>query len=165
MLIVKNKSFHEEHLFQRLQTNNKHFKIAVIFVSGYNGIFNVTNENNKVYFLKSVTDKDSSVQITIPPDAYKIESLNKEIKRIIFHEEHYTESNYPVTVKPNFSALGSIIEISTQAPVITFVPDDSIGDLLGYNKITIYEEYNLSQNPVDILNFDNSFLECNIAQV
>ena len=70
----------------------------------------------------------------------------------------------PFKIKPNFSTLGSIIEISTQGPIITFVPDDSIRELLGFNKITIFEEYNLSPNPVDILSFDNIFLECDIAQ-
>ena len=156
-------SSHEEHLFQPLQTNNKHFKIAVTFLTGYNGIFNVTTENNKFYFLKSITD-DDHIQITIPPGAYEIESLNNEIKRIIIDEEHYTEANYPFSIKPNFSTLGSIIEISTQGPVITFRPDDSMGDLLGFNKTMIFEEYNLSPNPVDILSFDNIFLECNIAK-
>ena len=33
MLIVMDKSTHEEHLFQLLQTNNKQFKIAVTFLS------------------------------------------------------------------------------------------------------------------------------------
>ena len=56
------------------------------------------------------------------------------------------------------------MEISTQGPVITFIPDDSIRGLLGFNKTTIYEEYSLSPNPVDILSFDNIFLECDIAQ-
>ena len=39
MLIVMDKSTHEEHLSQPLQTNNKQFKIAVMFLTGYNGIF------------------------------------------------------------------------------------------------------------------------------
>ena len=164
MLIVMDKSTHEEHLSQPLQTNYKQFKIAVTFFTGYNVIFNVTNENNKFYFIKSITDKDGNIIITIPPGAYEIESLNNEIKRIIIDEEHYTEANYPFSIKPNFSTLGSIIEISTQRPVITFVPHDSIRDLLGFNKTTIFEEYILSPNPVDILSFDNIFLECNIAQ-
>ena len=56
------------------------------------------------------------------------------------------------------------MKISTQRPIITFEPDDSMRDLLGLNKTTIYEEHNLSPNPVDILSFDNIFLECNIAQ-
>ena len=34
MLSVMDKSTHEEHLSQPLQTNNKQFKIAVTFLSG-----------------------------------------------------------------------------------------------------------------------------------
>ena len=48
MLIVMDKSTHEEHLFRPLQTNNKQFKIAVTFLTGYNGSFNVTNSNIKI---------------------------------------------------------------------------------------------------------------------
>ena len=59
----------------------------------------------KFYFLKSVTDKDGYIIITIPPRGYEIESLNNEKKRIIVDEEHYTEANYPFTIKPNFSTL------------------------------------------------------------
>ena len=164
MLVVMDKSSHEEHLFQPLRTNNKQFKIAVTFLTGYNGIFNVTNSNNNFYFIKSITDKDGYIQITIPPGAYELENLINEIEWIIINGEHYTETNYPFTIKPNFSTLGSIIEISTQGPVITFVPDDSIRDLLGLNTTTIYEEYNLSPNPVDILSFDNIFTETDIAK-
>ena len=163
ILIVMDKSTHEEHLSQPLQTNNKQFKIAFTFLTGYNGIFNVTNSNNKFYFFKSISD-DDHIQITIPQGSYETESVSNEIKRIIIDEEHYTQANYPFNIKPNFSTLGSIIEVSTQGPVITFAPGDSIGDFLGFNKTTIFEEYNLSPNPVDILSFDKIFIECNIAQ-
>ena len=135
MLIVMDKSTPEEHLSQPLQTNNKQFKIAVTFLTGYNGIFNVTNENNKLYFKKTISD-DGFIKITIPPGAYEIESLNNEIKRIIIDEEHYTEANYPFTIIPNFSTLGSIIEISPQGSIISFMFDDSIKDLLGFNART-----------------------------
>ena len=50
------KSTHEEHLSQPLQTNNKQFKIAITFLSGYNGIFNVTDKNINFYFMKSIRD-------------------------------------------------------------------------------------------------------------
>ena len=164
MLIVMDKSTHEEHLSQPLRTNNKQFKIAIIFLTGYNGIFNFTNGNNKCYSTKSISDEDGFVQITVPPSAYEIESLNNEIKRIIIDEGYYNGLTYPFKIKPNFSTLGSIIEKSTQRPVIKFVPDDSIRELLGFIKITIFEEYNLSPNPVDVLSFDNIFLECDVAQ-
>ena len=163
MLIVMDKSTHEEHLSHSLQTNNKQFKIAVTFLTGYNGIFNVTNANNKFYFKKTISD-DGFIKISVPLGAYEIESLNNEIERIIIDEEHYTETNYPFTIKPNFSTLGSIIEISPQGPIISFMFDDSIRDLLVFNARTLYEEYLLSNNPVDILSFDNIFIECNIAR-
>ena len=124
----------------------------------------MTSKNRKIYFLKSITDEDGYIITTTPPGAYEMEPLSNEIKRNITDEEHYTEANHPFTIQPNFSVLGSIIEISAQGQAIQSVPDDSIRDLLGFNKTTIYEEYNLSPNPVDILSFDNIFLDCVIAQ-
>ena len=163
MLIVMNKSTHEEHLFQPLQTNNKQFKIAITFLSAYNGIFNVTNRNNKFYFKKALIH-DNFIQIRKPEGTYEIESLNDEFKRIIIDKEHYTEATYPFSIKSNFSTLGSIIEIKPQGPIIAIVFEDSIGNLLGFNETILWEEYNLSPNPVDILSFDNIFIECDIAQ-
>ena len=164
MLIVMNESTHEEHLSQPLQTNNKQFKVAITFLSAFNGIFNVTSDNNKFYFTKSITDDDHYIMITIPPGAYEIESLDDEIRRIIINDEHFTEDTYPFVIKPNFSTLGSIVEISNEESAISFKASDSVGTLLGFNKRTIFEEYNLSDNPIDILSFDNIFIECDIAQ-
>ena len=164
MLMVMDKSTHKEHLAQQVQTTNKQFKIAVTFLSAFNCIFNVTNSKNKFHFIKSITETVGYIQIIIPPGAYEIESLNNEIRMIIIQEKLYTEVDYPFLIKPNFSTLGSIIEISTQGPAFTFVPDNSVGDLLGFNKTTIYEEYNLSPNHVDFLNFVIIFLECDISQ-
>ena len=90
ILMVMDKRTHEEHVSQPLQTNNKQFKIAVTFLIGFNGIFNVTNKNNNFYFTNTISDNDGFAQVTIPPGAYEIESLNNEIKRIIIDEEHYT---------------------------------------------------------------------------
>ena len=66
-----------DNFSQPLQTNNKQFKKAVTFLSGYNGNFNVTNENNKFYFIVPI-DYDDFTQFIIPPGAYKIEGLYKE---------------------------------------------------------------------------------------
>ena len=49
----------------------------------------------------------------------------------------FTEENDPFIIQQNFSTLGSIIEfkpsfIGTQ---ITLTPDDSIRDLLGFDKV------------------------------
>ena len=137
LLIIMEKSTYEEHLSQPLQTNNKQFKIAVTFLTGYNGIFNATDKNNKFYFKKAIKDEDF-IQIRISEGAYEIESLNNEIKRIIIEKGHYTETNYPFRITPNFSTLGSIVEILTPGPQISFVSDDSIRSLLGFNEILVW---------------------------
>ena len=67
--------------------------------------------------------------------------------------------------KISFTGDEAVVEIvEEERPIISFLPEDIIGDILGFNASTIYEEYNLSPNPVDILLFDNIFLECDIAQ-
>ena len=163
MLIVMDKSTHEEHLAQPLQTNIKHFKIAVTFLSAYNGIFIVTNSNNKFHFKKAFIEEDL-IQILLPSGAYELESLNDETKRVNIDRGHYTEAEYPFTTKPNFSTLGSVIEIKPQGGIIGFVFDDSIRNLLGFRETILFKEYNLSDNPVDILPFDNVFPESDIAE-
>ena len=105
MLWIKN---HEEHLSQPLQTIKKPFKIAVTFLTGYNGIFNVTYKSNKFFFAKSITVKDGFNQIVNPQGAYEeIRSLNQEIKKFINEGGHFTEADCPFTIKPTFSTLGS----------------------------------------------------------
>ena len=45
MLVVMEKSAHEEQSTQPLQTSIKQFKTAVTFSTGYNGTFSVTDKN------------------------------------------------------------------------------------------------------------------------
>ena len=125
------KSTHEEHLSQPLQTDNKQFEIAITLLTGYNGIFNVTNSNNKFYFTRSINDDDFSV-VCVSRSAYEIESLNNEIKSLIIVEEHFTEAEYPLTIKPIFSNSVSFMEISRLGSLISFLPVDSIRNLSGF---------------------------------
>ena len=48
--------------------------------------------------------------------------------------------------------------------MIIFFPDDGIRDSLGFNANTLYEEYKLSPNRVDISSVDNIFIETVVAQ-
>ena len=164
MLVVMDKSIHEEHLSKPLQTKIKQSKIAVTFLTGYKGIFNVTDKNNIFYFAKSTSDEDGFIQITIPTGAYEIERLNNENKRNIIDEGHFTEADSRFTIKPNFCTVGFIIESSRPEPLISFLPDDSIRNHLEFKATTKYEEFNLSPNPVDIFSFDIIFLGCDTAQ-
>ena len=165
MMVVLDKSIHEEHFSQTIQTNTKIFKKVNTFLSSYIGIFNVTHpKKNEIRFAKSISDKDGFFQKTIPPGAYGLESLNDEIKRSNFEEGHFTEVDYLFTTKANISTLASIIKISRQEALISFIPDDGLRDSLGINANTIYEEYNLSPNRVDISSVNNIFIETVVAQ-
>ena len=66
-----------------------------------------------------------------------MENLNGEIESIFIDEERFTEANCPFTIKPNFSTFGSILETSKQKPLSSYLPDDSIRNLLGFNASTI----------------------------
>ena len=156
------KKTHEEQLSQPLQANNKQFKIAITYLTGYTGIFKVAILNNKFHFKKSFDDGDY-IQITMSPGAYEIESLGSEIKSIVIDKRYYSESNYPFKVKPNFSTLSSSIEKNQTGPIFSFVMENSIRNLLGFEETILYNEYNLSPNLVDILSFDNIFRETDIA--
>ena len=85
MLIVINKPTYEKKLSPLLQTDDERFKIAIAFLTGFDGIFNVTNKNNKFFFTRSINDDDLS-KTTIPPGAYDIESLTNGNKRKFFEE-------------------------------------------------------------------------------
>ena len=152
LLMVMDKSIHEQHLSIPLQSNNKRFKIAITILTGYRGIFNVTNKNKKFHFTISIID-DNFNPITIPPEAYELESLHEEFKRNIIKDGCFTEGNYPFIIKLNFSTLGGIIEIESKfiGTQNGFVHDDCIRDLLGFDSVVSYEKYNSSQNPVDLL--------------
>ena len=76
LLKIMDKSFPEENLSIPLQTNKKQFKIAIIFLTDYNGIFNVTVRNNNFHFAKSSSNKDGFIQTKIPQGAYELESFH-----------------------------------------------------------------------------------------
>ena len=45
MLVVIDKSTHEEYISQPLQDKNKQFKLAVTFLTVHKGIFNIADKN------------------------------------------------------------------------------------------------------------------------
>ena len=54
MLIVMDKSTHDESLSQSLQTNIEQISIAITFFSVLKGVLNVTYENKKIFFTTSL---------------------------------------------------------------------------------------------------------------
>ena len=105
MLKVMDRSTHEEHLSQPLQTKNEQFKIAVTFLTGCNGIFKVTKKNGKFHSTASINDDDFN-KMTFPPGVCETKKLNNEIKRNIIEEGYFTNSKYPFTINLVSQLLG-----------------------------------------------------------
>ena len=101
------------NFFSHYRLKKKQFETAVTYSSVYNGFFNVTNKNNRLYFIRSINDDDFT-QTTIPPGVHEIESLNDEIKRIIIQEKLFPPKTYPFRIKPNCVILNSFIELSAE---------------------------------------------------
>ena len=119
-------STHEENLCESLQIDIEKFKIAVTFLTGYNGIFIVTDKNIKICFAKSNTDKVGFIKITTPKGSYELENLKNQIKKNFLEKRHFSEADFWFTFKPNFSTLRFLIESSRQDPLNSFTPEDSI---------------------------------------
>ena len=164
MLIVMNKPTQEEHLFQSVQINIKQFELVELFLCVCTGVFKTTNKKYKFSFTYSIQDNDFS-QTTIPPGVYEIESVNDEIKRIFIKKESVSSERYRFTKKPNFITIKSFIGTSShRGTQISFVQDDSLGSLLGFNPEVLYEKYNLSPHLVDIISIANIFIGSDCAR-
>ena len=169
MVLVMKNSTHEENLIQPLHTNNKDFKVGVTYLTGYNGIQNNNEKYNRFYY---ITPNNLLREIILPPGNYAIvleknaddiPSFQTKIKELKIEIGDVTEENYPFLIKPNYSNNHSIIEIANGWQ-IDFTQDNTIRDVLGFTKRKISEEVNFSENPVEIINFDNVFIETNIAK-
>ena len=160
MLIVMDKSIHELFLDESLQTNKKQFKIAITFLTGYNGIFNITEANNKFYY---ITPEKMIVDIEIPKGAYELGAIDLEIKRLMVSNGDSDGETFPITIKPNFNTQESIIEIE-DGWEIDFTYARTIRTPLGFDARVVSKNYNLSDHLLDIISFDNIFVESDIAQ-
>ena len=80
-------------------------------------------QNIKFYFTTSFSEIEPS-SVFISPGAYAMENLDGEIKRNFINHGYFREDDYPFKIKPNFSTLGSIIEIVVgKRREISFLPE------------------------------------------
>ena len=85
------------------------------------------------------------------------------MKRKIIDEGHALEEAYPFKIKPNFSALGSIIQ-EEPGWQFNFMLVNQMPHVVGTYPVKKYDEYNLSPNPVDKLSVNITFFETDMAQ-
>lgn len=126
---------------------NKQYEAALVYLSTYNSIPNVSAEKNNNKFTYSTDNGLAWKSITLDTGAYELEHVYHEIKRRI-KENGDDESSIEITA--NISTFKSVVNIKNTSYQIDFREDQTIGSLLGFNKEVISFGYHKSSKKVDI---------------
>jgi hypothetical protein len=137
---------------------NKKYEAALLSLDTYNSVPNITEYRNNV-FTYSTDDGSTWKTITLNTGAYELQSINNEIKRQIITNGD-DESAFNITA--NISRLTSIVIIENPRYKIDFNVDNSIGPVLGFDKITIAYGYNESSNIVNIMQVNSILVNIDI---
>ena len=138
LLIAVDESTHEERLSQPLQTNCNQFYFAISFLTGYNVVFKFTKKFE--LFSAWTFDDNEYKESHVPTGVFELQSLNGDFTRKVI-EKNYAEKDFPFLSKLIFSTLGSI-RVTKLGWQISYVPDYTIGGLLGFQPVLIFEKYN-----------------------
>jgi hypothetical protein len=126
---------------------NKKYEAALLSLDTYNSIPNIMENKNNI--LKYSTDDGITWKIiTLSTGAYELLGINNEIKRQIITKE---DDDTAIDIIANISRLTSIVNIENPRYKIDFGVDNSIGSVLGFEKVIIGYGYNESSNIVNIM--------------
>ena len=73
-------------------------------------------------------------------------------------------SIYYITISANTPTLGSIINISNANYTIDFTIQNSLANLLGFNRVILTSGINISPNIVNIININSIYVNCDIIK-
>lgn len=126
---------------------NKNYTLGLVELLTFNSIPNIDVGNNKIYVGNEI--------LTIPTGSYEIEDIQ------MYLQTELANKNITINIKPNNNTLRSEIECNHD---INFVPNDSIGRLLGFTARRLESnKKHQSDVPVAILKVNALRVECNIT--
>lgn len=143
--LTGNTSVLEANFFPPLELNpSREYVLGMVELSTYNSIPNIEEGCNKFY----VGDET----IELPTGSYEVDDIQKYLKKT---------KNLEFELKANNNTLKCELKCNKE---INFIPDDSIGKLLGFNKRRLPpNRTHTSDVPVKILKINSLRLECNIT--
>src|SRR6476469_9150268 len=126
------------------------YEAALLSINLYNSIPNITDENNK--FMYSADNKQTWKIITLNRGCYEIQAINDEIQRVMTVNGDFNVDNkeFYITLSADFPELKSIIHITDPSYFVDFNVENSIGQTLGFQPVTLRLGYNKSQAIVDV---------------
>ena len=126
---------------------NKDYEAALLSLDTYNSVPNVTKNKNNV-LMYSTDDGTTWKVIALDTGAYELEAIDSEIKRQIIAGG---DDESAINITANISKLTSIVNIENSRYKIDFGVSNSIGSILGFEKVIIGHGYHESSNIVNII--------------
>jgi hypothetical protein len=137
---------------------NKKYEAALVYLSTYNSIPNITEKINNIF--KYSTDNGVSWKsFALDTGAYELDDLNYEIKRRL---KANGDDEAAIELTANISTLKSIVKIEKTDYQVDFGVDQSIGSVLGFDKVVISFGYNISHRKVDITQVNSILVNLDI---
>ena len=111
---------------------NKKCEAALLSISLYNSIANITKENNK--FKYSSDERKSWKVITLNKGSYEIQAINDEIQRQMRTNEDYDTQNnkFYITFSADIAELKSVTDITNKTYLVDFNVENCMGPTLGF---------------------------------
>jgi hypothetical protein len=136
------------------------FEIALVNLETWYSFANIAPNNN--LFRYSVDGGNTWKLIAIETGAYEFEALNDEIQRLMVVNGDWNaeENAYYITLSANTSTLKSSIDITNPDYKVDFTIGNTIRSILGFNSEILSHGYNVSENIINIIDFNSIFINC-----
>lgn len=129
-------------------------EVGLLSFVAYNSIPNVDETNNMFHF-------DDSYFVDLPYGTYELQDISKYIEERVPRVGGDKKKNYLVKLQPNNNTMLTTLWSTVK---VDFTKDNSIGPLLGFDRIVIEpEEIAVASSVVDIFKVNTIRVECSIA--
>ena len=140
---------------------NKRYEIALVNLETYYSFPNIDATNN--YFKYSPDAGTTWSEIYIPEGSYDIRDMNDLIQSRMRQNGHYDSINedYYIMISANTNTLRSILMLENNYQV-DFSQPNSISSVLGFNNNIYTQEFQESENVVNILDINSLLVNLDI---
>jgi len=134
---------------------NKRYEIALVNLETYYSFPNITSENCR--FAYSPDAGYTWHHILVPEGSYDIEDINDYIQQKMKQNGHVDK----ISLSANTNTLKAVVILENNFQV-DFRPMNSIGSVLGFNEEVYTNDYQESENPVNILSINSILVNIDI---
>ena len=127
----------------------KKYEAAFISLETYNSIPNITSDNN--IFKYSIDNDLIWKTIALLTGAYEIEAINNEIQRQMIILGDSGTDTFDINKDGNISTQSCIVKITNINYQVDFSVSNSIDSILGFDRVILSSDYNISPKPVNIM--------------